>query len=227
MACLAVMAALLLRRSLPHPAPRGPAEAAGAWRTWLPPLLPVLAITLLATALPALMQSALPLDLVRGGLERAAMPESLGALLIGLQLGLLLLLQWPVGQALARRPVAMGLSLSLACFAAGTAGLAFSALTHLGLWVVVVAQIPLALGMAAFLPTATEAVIQLTPLEHRGVAMALFSQCFALSALLAPPLAGMALDAQQHGGGFWILLTLLCLAGFNLSRRLRPGTTPA
>lgn len=227
MACLAVMTALLLRRPLPDPPPRNPAEGADAWRSWLPPLLPVLAITLLATALPALMQSALPLDLVRGGLERAAMPESLGALLIGLQLGLLLVLQWPVGQALARRPVAVGLSLSLACFAAGTAGLAFSALTHLGLWVVVVAQIPLALGMAAFLPTATEAVIQLTPTEHRGVAMALFSQCFALSALLAPPLAGMALDAQQHGGGFWILLTLLCLAGFNLSRRLRPGTTPA
>ena len=55
------------------------------------PLLPVLAISLLATSLPALMQSALPLDLVRGGLERAAMPESLGALLIGLQLGLLAL----------------------------------------------------------------------------------------------------------------------------------------
>lgn len=226
-ACLAAMVLLLLRRRLPDPARRNPEANSAAWRSWLPPLLPVLAITLLATALPALMQSALPLDLVRGGLERAAMPESLGALLIGLQLGLLLLLQWPVGQALAKRPVAVGLSLSLASFAAGTAGLAFSALTHQGFWVVLIAQLPLALGMAAFLPTATEAVIQLSPAEHRGMAMALFSQCFALSALLAPPLAGLALDQQRHGGGFWILLTLLCLAGFNLSRRLRPAETAA
>ena len=75
--------------------------------------------------------------------------------------------------------------------------------------------------MAAFLPTATEAVIELTPASHQGVAMALFSQCFALSGLLAPALAGLALDRQGQGGGLWILLTLLCLAGFSLSKRLR------
>ncbi len=225
--CLTLMALLLWRRSLPAALRRPEGEPGGAWQLWLPPLLPLLAITLLATALPALMQSALPLDLVRGGLERAAMPESLGALLIGVQLGLLLLLQWPVGQALARRPVSTGLGLSLVCFAAGTAALAFSSLSRQGFWLVLAAQLPLALGEAAFLPIATEAVIELTPPEHRGLAMALFSQCFAISALLAPPLAGLALDQQRHGGGFWILLTLLCLAGFSLTKRLRPVVRPS
>ena len=225
--CLTLMALLLWRRSLPAAPRRQGGEPGGAWQLWLPPLLPLLAITLLATALPALMQSALPLDLVRGGLQRAAMPESLGALLIGVQLGLLLLLQWPVGQALARRPVSTGLGLSLVCFAAGTAALAFSSLSPQGFWLVLAAQLPLALGEAAFLPIATEAVIELTPPEHRGLAMALFSQCFAISALLAPPLAGLALDQQRHGGGFWILLTLLCLAGFSLSKRLRPVVRPS
>ena len=225
--CLTLMALLLWRRSLPAAPRRQGGGPGGAWQLWLPPLLPLLAITLLATALPALMQSALPLDLVRGGLQRAAMPESLGALLIGVQLGLLLLLQWPVGQALARRPVSTGLGLSLVCFAAGTAALAFSSLSPQGFWLVLAAQLPLALGEAAFLPIATEAVIELTPPEHRGLAMALFSQCFAISALLAPPLAGLALDQQRHGGGFWILLTLLCLAGFSLSKRLRPVVRPS
>jgi MFS family permease len=223
MVCLSTMVLLLLLRRLPDPpARRHDRERGTAWRQWLPPLLPVLLITLLATALPALMQSALPLDLVRGGLRRAAMPPSLGALLIGFQLALLLLLQWPVGQCLARKPVGTGLALSLACFALGTAGLAFSSLSSHGLWLVVLAQLPLALGLAAFLPTATEAVIELTPAEHQGVAMALFSQCFALSSLLAPTLAGQALDRQGHGGGLWLLFTLLCLAGFNLAKRLRP-----
>jgi MFS family permease len=100
--------------------------------------------------------------------------------------------------------------------------LAFSALTRQGLWLVLLAQLPLALGAAAFLPIATEAVIELSPPEHRGLAMALFSQCFALSALAAPLLAGLALDAQRHAGGFWIGMTLLCLAGLNLVRRLKP-----
>lgn len=218
-----VLVLLLLRQPLPNPEPSATAAAAKTpWRHWLPPLLPVLAISLLATSLPVLMQSALPLDLVRGGLERAAMPESLGALLVGIQLGLLVLIQWPVGQALARRPIAHGLGLSLACFAAGTVLLAFSALTRQGLWLVLLAQLPLALGAAAFLPIATEAVIELSPPEHRGLAMALFSQCFALSALAAPLLAGLALDAQRHAGGFWIGMTLLCLAGLNLVRRLKP-----
>ena len=140
----------------------------------------------------------------------------------GLQLGLLVVIQWPVGQALARRPVAHGLGLALACFAAGTVLLAFSALTRQGLWLVLLAQLPLALGEAAFLPIATEAVIELSPKEHQGLAMALFSQCFALSALGAPLLAGVALDAQRHAGGFWILMTLLCLAGLNLVKRLKP-----
>ena len=218
-----VLVLLLLRQPLPNPEPSATATAAKTpWRHWLPPLLPVLAISLLATSLPVLMQSALPLDLVRGGLERAAMPESLGALLVGIQLGLLVLIQWPVGQALARRPIAHGLGLSLTCFAAGTVLLAFSALTRQGLWLVLLAQLPLALGAAAFLPIATEAVVELSPPEHRGLAMALFSQCFALSALAAPLLAGLALDAQRHAGGFWIGMTLLCLAGLNLVRRLKP-----
>lgn len=218
-----VLVLLLLRQPLPNPEPSATAAAAKTpWRNWLPPLLPVLAISLLATSLPVLMQSALPLDLVRGGLERAAMPESLGALLVGIQLGLLVLIQWPVGQALARRPIAHGLGLSLTCFAAGTVLLAFSALTRQGLWLVLLAQLPLALGAAAFLPIATEAVVELSPPEHRGLAMALFSQCFALSALAAPLLAGLALDTQRHAGGFWIGMTLLCLAGLNLVRRLKP-----
>ena len=38
----------------------------------------------------------------------------------------------------------------------------------------------------------------------------------------APLLAGVALDAQSHAGGFWIGMTLLCLAGLNLVKRLKP-----
>jgi MFS family permease len=172
--------------------------------------------------LPALMQSALPLDLVRGGLARSPLPTSLGALLIAVQLGLLLLIQWPVGQALARRPVGVGLKLSLLCFSLGTALLGVSALSQQGIALVIAAQLPLALGEAAFLPIATEAVIELTPEQHRGLAMALFSQCFALSAFGAPLLAGVALDNQGHGVGLWLSMSLLCLVGLTLPGRIRP-----
>jgi MFS family permease len=222
MLCLAGMVVLLLLRPLPDPPRRRRGGGGPASTAWLGPLLPVLAVALLATALPALMQSALPLDLVRGGLERRALPESLGAALIALKLGLLVLIQWPVGRALARHPVRRGLGLSLVSFAVGTALLGASALSSTGVGLVVLAQIPLALGEAAFLPVASEAVVEITPAEHRGVAMALFSQCFALSALGAPLLAGMALDEQGHGLGVWWTAAALCCAGLVLAQRIRP-----
>lgn len=219
--CMVTVLTLVLRRPLPasqvRPSQAGDGQPRGRW---LPPLLPLLLVTVLATAIPALMQGALPLDLVRGGLQRPPMPEALGALTVGLQLGLLLLFQWPVGQALAKRPVGTGLALSLGCFTLGCSLLAFSALIPHGLAVLLLAQVPLALGEAAFLPTATEAVVELSPSHRQGLAMALFSQCFALSAFAAPLVAGRLLDRQGHGVGLWLGMAALSLLGLPLLGQL-------
>jgi MFS family permease len=223
-ACCLGMALLLRRRPLPS-APARADRGRHTWGAWLPPLLPVLLITLVATSLPALMQSALPLDLVRGGLERPAMTQSLGALLISLQLGLLLLIQWPLGQRLAQRPVRVGLSLSLLCFALGTVLLAISSFSQHGLWLVLLAQLPLACGEAAFLPIATQAVVEITPPSHQGLAMALFSQCFAVSALGAPLLGGYTLDLHEHAAGLWLGVALLCVVTIPLARRLSSASS--
>lgn len=210
-ASIGVLAALLLHRPLPRAVnSRESGLEAIPLRRWLPDLLPMLGLAVVATSIPALMQSALPLDLVRGGLQREAQPESLSALLIGLQLGLLMLIQWPVGQHLAKRPVAHGLALSLLSFSGGTLLLALSALSSQGVALVAIALTLVALGEAAFLPTATEAVVELSPQGHGGLAMALFSQCFALSSFAAPLLAGVLLDGDGHGVSVWLLTALFC-----------------
>jgi hypothetical protein len=54
--------------------------------------------------------------------------------------------------------------------------------------------------------------------------MALFSQCFAISAFAAPVLAGLALEGHGHGGFLWLAMALLCLSGLLLVQRLRPAT---
>lgn len=210
-AAVIALAALLLLKPLPRAAKASDStEGQRPLRQWLPALVPMLAISVVATSMPALMQSALPLDLVRGGLNRAGQPESWSALLIGLQLGLLVLIQWPVGRALALRPVGVGLGLSLVCFSGGTLLLAASAFSQHGIALVVIALAVVALGEAAFLPTATEAVIELSPKGHGGLAMALFSQCFALSAFAAPLLAGVLLDRHGHGVSLWLATALTC-----------------
>ncbi|MFN9530260.1 MAG: MFS transporter [Cyanobacteriota bacterium] len=234
---LTLMALLLWRAPLPSQPrriePGGSAAPSLAGAPWILPLLPLLGVVVLATAVPALMQSALPLDLVRGGLRRPPLQESLGALTIGLQLGLLLLLQWPLGRALARRPVAFGLACSLIAFASGTLLLAAAVLVPWGGWLMLAAQLPLAIGAAAFLPTATEAVVELTPEPHRGLALACFSQCFALSGLTAPLLGGWLLDRQGHGAGLWLGTSAALLLGLPLVLRLaqqqsfRPPDCPA
>ncbi len=78
------------------------------------------------------------------------------------------------------------------------------------------ALLPVALGEAAFLPIATEAVVELTPIDHQGLAMALFSQCFAVSSFAAPLLAGWFLDHHHHGLWLWLGTALACLLGLPL-----------
>ena len=189
---------------------------------WLLPLLPVLLISVVATGILALQQSALPLDLVRGGLLRPALSESHSSALISLQLTLLVSLQWPVGRWLAERSVAFGLGLSLAGFSLGCALIALSSLFENGTILVLAALLPMAFAQAAFLPTATEAVIEETPPEHRGLAMALFSQCFAISAIVAPLAGGALLDLQNNGLLLWLLMGGGCLVVLPTLRSLKP-----
>ena len=85
-----------------------------------------------------------------------------------------------------------------------------------------VALLPMAFAQAAFLPTATEAVVEETPPEHRGLAMAMFSQCFALSAMAAPVVGGNLLDQQGHGMTLWIGVAAICLAVLPLVKGVRP-----
>ncbi len=189
---------------------------------WLLPLLPVLVISVVATGILALQQSALPLDLVRGGLLRPALSESHSSALIALQLTLLVSLQWPVGRWLAERSVAFGLGLSLAGFSVGCGLIALSSLFESGTALVLAALLPMAFAQAAFLPTATEAVIEETPPEHRGLAMALFSQCFAISAIVAPLAGGALLDLQSNGLVLWLLMGGACIVVVPTLRNLKP-----
>ncbi|MFL0778209.1 MAG: MFS transporter [Prochlorococcus sp.] len=189
---------------------------------WLTPLLPLLLVSLVSTGMLALLQSALPLDLVRGGLQRPPLSESWSGGLIAIELGLLVLLQWPVGRWLADRSLQFGLGISLGSFSLGCLLLGCSALWPGGVILIVAAQLPMAFALAAFLPTATEAVIEESPLEHRGLAMALFSQCFAISAIVAPLVAGQLLDRQGHGMLLWLLMSGLCLAMLPLLKAIKP-----
>ncbi|MFL0769550.1 MAG: MFS transporter, partial [Prochlorococcus sp.] len=231
--CMTLLLALLIARPLPdarasmlqmetesHSNAAAP-EAKGLF-LWLKPLLPLMMITLVATAMMALLQSALPLDMVHGGLSRPALNASWSGGLIAMQLALLVVLQWPVGRWLADCSLRFGLGVSLVAFSVGGLLLGLSALWTEGIVLLVLALIAIAFAQAAFLPTATEAVIEETPPEHRGLGMALFSQCFAISAIAAPLAAGKLLDLHGNGVLVWIVMACLCLAMLPLLKAIKP-----
>ena len=118
--------------------------------------------------------------------------------------------------------MAFGLGLSLAGFSVGCSLIALSSLFESGTALVLAALLPMAFAQAAFLPTATEAVIEETPPEHRGLAMALFSQCFAVSAIVAPLAGGALLDLQANGLVLWLLMGGSCLMVIPTLRSLKP-----
>jgi MFS family permease len=201
------------------------AKPEAEWR-WLLPLIPVLIVSVIATGIVSLMQSALPLDMVRGGLARAPLSEASSGGLIAWQLLLLMVLQWPIGNWVAKRSLRFGLGMGLLGFITGCLLLAGSALWAGGSSLIALAMIPIAFGEAAFLPTAAEAMVEETPLQHRGLAMALFSQCFAISAIAAPLLAGALLDQQGHGLVLWLVMGGICLAVVPLLKAVRPRYKP-
>jgi MFS family permease len=221
-----MLALLLLVGSLPshgYAAPVPVPTKAPKRGAWLLPLVPLLLLSLLGTGVINLQQSALPLDLAQGGLSRPALAASNGSLLIGLQLALLLLMQWPVGHWLASKPVRLGLRLSLVSFALGCGLLALSALHQNGLVLLFAAQPLLAFGAAAFLPTITEAVVETVSEEHQGLALGLYSQTWAVSGVALPPLAGWVMDSQGHGLGLWTAMTFVSVVALGLTRLPRRG----
>ena len=77
---------------------------------------------------------------------------------------------------------------------------------------ILIAQIPMAFGLAAFLPLATASIISQTPLPRRGFAISMFSQCFAVSSVLSPLFAGFMLDRFDNAFVLWLLMGLLAIS---------------
>lgn len=186
----------------------------------VPGLPVVLLISIMATTIITLQQSALPLDLVRGSPGRPALEPVMGNLVVAVQLVLLMAMQLPVGHWVSRWPTRTGLRWSLLAFAGGQILMTLSCFPVApGLLLTVFAQVLTALGIAAFLPTASTACLERTPAALQGRSMAAYSECWVISSVVAPPVAGWLLEMQGHGVGLWLLLTTLCLA----ASRLNPG----
>ena len=180
-------------------------------QVWIRKLLPLLFITIFITGVMSLLQSILPLDLVNGGIIRPPLAEQRVATLLTIKLILVAIFQWPVGYILRNKNSQFKFRLCLISLLIGFLCLSLSNFLLEGYILILIAFIPITISLCIFLPSASDSIIKSSPLKYRGSAIALYSQCFGISSLTVPWMAGKLIDSYNTAFQLWLILGLVCV----------------
>ena len=178
---------------------------------WIINLFPLLSITLFVTGVMTLLQIFLPLDLANGGIIRKALVEKEVAAFITLKLFLIAIFQWPVGYIIRNKNSSDKFKLCLISLLIGFIFLSISNFLLNGYILIVIAFIPITIALCIFLPSASDSIIKSSPIKYRGSAIALYSQCFGVSALIIPWIAGKLIDTNNTAFQVWLIVSLVCI----------------
>jgi len=188
---------------------------------WLIKLFPLLLITLFVTGVMSLLQSILPLDLANGGIIRPPFIEQRVATLVTLKLVLLAIFQWPVGYILRNKNSPFKFKLCLLSLLIGFIFLSLSNFLIDGYILILIAFIPLTISLCIFLPSASDSIINSSPIKYQGTAIALYSQCFGISSLIVPWMAGKLIDNFDTAIQLWLVVSLICIALVPISKNIK------
>ena len=159
----------------------------------------------------SLLQSILPLDLANGGIERLPLTEQRVASFVTLKLILIAIFQWPIGYILRNKNSSFKFRLCLILLLVGFIFLSLSNFLLKGYILIFIAFIPLTIALCIFLPSASDAIIKSSPTKNRGSALALYSQCFGISSLTVPWMAGKLIDNYETAFQLWLIIILICI----------------
>ena len=188
---------------------------------WFYDLLPLFLLTLFITGIMSLLQSILPLDLSNGGIIRPPLKEGRVAILLTLKLILIAIFQWPTGYILRNKNSSFKFRLCLILLLIGFTFLSISNFLLSGSLLIVSAFIPLTIALCIFLPSASDAIIKSSPIQYRGSAIALYSQCFGISALTVPWLAGKLIDNYDTAIQLWILVSIIAVFLMPICKKIK------
>jgi len=188
---------------------------------WLIKLFPLFLVTLFVTGVMSLLQSILPLDLANGGIIRPPFIEQRVATLVTLKLVLLAIFQWPVGYILRNKKSSFKFELCLISLLIGFILLSLSNLLLNGYLLILLAFIPLTISLCIFLPSASDSIIKSSPIKYQGTAIALYSQCFGISSLTIPWIAGKLIDNFDTAFHLWLIVSLICLSLVPISKNIK------
>ena len=178
---------------------------------WIFDLFPLLSLTIFVTGVMTLLQNILPLDLSHGGTIRPSLIEERVATLLTFKLILIAIFQWPIGYIIRNKNSSYKFRLCLLSLLIGFISLSLSNFLFNGYILILLALIPLTIGLYIFLPSASDSIIKYSPIKHREKAIALYSQCFGISALTIPWLAGKLIDTYESAYQLWLIVSLICI----------------
>ena len=178
---------------------------------WIITLFPLIFITLFITGIMSLLQIILPIDLANGGLVRPPLIDRRVASFISIKLVLLAIFQWPVGYIIRNKSSSIKFRLCLISLMIGFTLLSFSNFLTIGYILILISFIPLTIALCIFLPSASDAIIKSSPVNYRGSAIALYSQCFGISSLTVTWLAGKLIDNYNSAIQLWLIVSLFCI----------------
>ena len=188
---------------------------------WILTLLPLLLITLFVTGIMTLLQTILPLDLANGGIIRPPLTDQKVAALVTIKLILVAVLQWPVGYSIRNKNSYFKFRLCLLSLLIGFISLFLSNFLINGYLLILFAFIPLSVALCIFLPSASDAIIKCSPMQYRGSAIALYSQCFGISALTIPWISGKIIDNYNTAFQIWLIISLFCIFLIPVCKRIK------
>ena len=188
---------------------------------WIIVLIPLLTLTLFVTGVMTLLQTILPLDIANGGIVRPALIEKSVATLVTIKLILVAIFQWPVGYLLRHKSSTFKFRLCLISLMIGFIFLAVSNFLINGYLLILIAYIPLTIALCIFLPSASDSIIKSSPINYRGSAIAIYSQCFGISALTIPWIAGKLIDHIETAFPLWIIVSIICLLLIPVCKRIK------
>ncbi len=188
---------------------------------WIGQLFPLLIITLFVTGVMSLLQSILPIDLAKGGIIRPPFIEKSVATLLTIKLVLLAIFQWPVGYILRNKNSPFKFRLCLISILLGFIFLSLSNFFLDGYLLILISFIPLTIAICIFLPSASAAIIKSCPVKYQGSAIALYSQCFGVSSLTIPWMAGKLIDNFDTAFQLWLIVSLICILLIPISKDIK------
>ncbi len=188
---------------------------------WISTLLPLFLITLFVTGIMTLLQTILPLDLANGGITRPPLTDQKVAAFVTIKLILVAILQWPVGYSIRNKNSYFKFRLCLLSLLIGFISLFLSNFLINGYLLILLAFIPLSVALCIFLPSASDAIIKCSPMQYRGSAIALYSQCFGISALTIPWISGKIIDNYNTAFQIWLIVSLFCIFLMPVCKRIK------